>query len=137
MSRANTLAKKQRVIDDLFNGNGDEQAVLQKHRISTRVFNKWLADDDFREMFDQRIEAAYRQSRLIIARYAPLAAAKLLELTESEKEETARKACLDIIESKSQARPKTPANTTEHTPSISSSRASKLLAALAKAEENQ
>ncbi|MHC4585777.1 MAG: hypothetical protein ACYS3N_14705 [Planctomycetota bacterium] len=31
------------------------------------------------------------------ARYAPVAAAKLIQLTESDKPETARKACLDII----------------------------------------
>ena len=37
------------------------------------------------------------QSNLIVSRYAPVAAARLVELTESDKEETARKACLDVI----------------------------------------
>ena len=41
--------------------------------------------------------SAHRHSELIIARYAGLAAAKLVELTESESQETARKACLDVI----------------------------------------
>ena len=38
-----------------------------------------------------------RHSELIIARCRGLAAAKLVELTGCEKEETARKACMDII----------------------------------------
>lgn len=44
-----------------------------------------------------RIESAQRQSRLIIASYAPVAAAKLVALATNSKEETARKVCLDII----------------------------------------
>jgi hypothetical protein len=84
------------VIDELFNGD-DEQAVLDKHRVSRALYNKWLADSNFTGEFDRRIDAAYRQSAILIARYAPLAAAKLVQLTESDKEETARRACLDII----------------------------------------
>jgi alkylhydroperoxidase family enzyme len=84
------------VIDELFNGD-DEQAVLDRHKVSRRLYNKWLADSDFVGEFDRRIDASFRQSAALIARYAPLAAAKLVQLTESDKEETARKACLDII----------------------------------------
>jgi hypothetical protein len=84
------------VIDELFNGD-DEQAVLDKHKVSRKLYNKWLADDAFTGEFDRRIDASFRQSAALIARYAPLAAAKLVQLTESDKEETARKACLDII----------------------------------------
>jgi len=92
------LSKKQlAVIEDLFAGELDEQAVLEKHRVSRNLYNRWLTDDRFIEQFNERIARAYRQSELIIARYAPLAAAKLVQLTECEKEETARKACLDIL----------------------------------------
>ena len=84
------------VIDELFNGD-DEQAVLDKYKVSRKLYNKWLADSNFTGEFDRRIDAAYRQSAVLIARYAPLAAAKLVQLTESDKEETARRACLDII----------------------------------------
>ncbi len=91
------LTKRQlAVIDELFDGD-DEQAVLDKYKVSRRLYNKWLADDAFTGEFDRRIDAAFRQSAVLIARYAPLAAAKLVQLTESDKEETARKACLDII----------------------------------------
>ncbi len=81
----------------MFSGELNEQAVLDKHKVSRNVYNKWQADEQFAAEFDWRIAALNRQSELIIARYASLAAAKLVQLTESEKEETARRACLDII----------------------------------------
>ncbi len=98
MTKGRHLSRKQLVVlEDLFAGELDEQAVLLKHNVRRNVFNKWLTNEAFRQQFDQRIESAYRQSQLIIARYAPLAAAKLVELTNSDSQETARKACLDII----------------------------------------
>jgi len=98
MARKNYLSTKQlAVIEDLFSGELDESVILQKHKISRNLLNRWLADEAFKKQFDERVESAHRQSELIIARYAPLAAAKLVQLTESDKEETARKACLDII----------------------------------------
>lgn len=98
MVKRQQLSKRQlAVIEDMFSGELDEQSVLAKHKVSRSVYDRWLADDSFAEQFSQRIASAHRQSELIIARYAPLAAAKLVQLTESENQETARKACLDII----------------------------------------
>jgi len=98
MSKTKQLSKKQlAVIEDLFSGELDEQQVLDKHNVSRNVYNKWLAEERFDDEFSRRIDSAHRQSRLIIAGYAPIAAAKLVQLTESESQETARKACLDII----------------------------------------
>jgi len=85
------------VIDEIFRGEVDEQSILDKYKVSRKLYNKWLADSNFTGELDRRIDAAYRQSAVLIARYAPLAAAKLVQLTESDKEETARRACLDII----------------------------------------
>ena len=85
------------VIEDLFAGELDEQTILDKHNVDRQLYSKWQNDDDFTEQFEKRIADAYRQSAVLIARYAPLAAAKLIQLTESDKAETARKACLDII----------------------------------------
>lgn len=100
MTNRKQLTKRQlAVIEDLFSdfSMADEQAVLDKHKVSRNLYNKWLVDASFIEQFDQRIAAAHRHSAALIARYAPLAAAKLVQLTDSDKEETARKACLDII----------------------------------------
>jgi len=98
MPGAKQLTKKQlAVIEDLFIGELDEQAILDKYRLSRKLYNQWRNDDSFTEHFEKRITDAYRQSDVLIARYAPVAAAKLIQLTESDKPETARKACLDII----------------------------------------
>jgi hypothetical protein len=92
------LTKRQfAVIDDLFAGEMDEQEVLDKHGVRRRLYERWLADERFCEEFETRIARAHRAGRVILARYAPLAAGKLVELTQCDKEETVRKACLDII----------------------------------------
>jgi hypothetical protein len=98
MTGAKQLTKKQlALIEDLFAGELDEQAILGKYKLSRKLYNQWRNDDSFAEQFEKRITDAYRQSDVLIARYAPVAAAKLIQLTESDKPETARKACLDII----------------------------------------
>ena len=79
------LTKKQLVvIEDLFAGELDEQKILEKHKVARRLYDKWLADENFTEEFERRLKLAHRQSELIIARYATVAAAKLVQLTESE-----------------------------------------------------
>jgi len=98
MTKKKQLTKRQlAVIAELFTGELDEQAVLEKHKVTPAQFEKWQSEPAFIEQLEARIAAAYRQSAALIARYAPLAAAKLVALTESDKEETARKACLDIL----------------------------------------
>jgi hypothetical protein len=94
---ANLSKRQLAVLDEIFIGEMDEQAVLDKHNVSRNQYYKWLADEVFAEQFDRRIAAAYRQSAALLARYATLAAVKLVHLTDSENQETARKACLDII----------------------------------------
>jgi len=92
------ITKRQRaVIEDLFAGEIDKQQILEKHKINRRLYDKWLTEENFAGEFDWLLKSAHRQSELIIARYASIAAAKLVQLTESENQETARKACLDII----------------------------------------
>jgi hypothetical protein len=150
MAKQKQLTKRRlAVIEDLFSGELNEQQVLDKHKISRNIYNKWQADESFAKEFARRIDGACRQGQLIIARYASLAAAKLVALTESENQETARKACLDII-----SLPKRPAKEGKQpnskTPSpvlsgrsemasqqLSAKTASKLLAALAKSENSK
>ena len=92
------LSRKQlTVIDEMFAGEMDLDAVLAKHNVTRKLYDKWLGDDNFKARFTRRIEWLNLQSQALIARYASLAAAKLVALTDSEKEETRRKACLDVI----------------------------------------
>lgn len=94
----NWLTKRQRdVLDDLFAGVSSEQEILEKHKVSKRLYDKWLAEANFASEFERRLQYARRQGELLIARYSSVAAVKLIELTESKNPETARKACLDII----------------------------------------
>ncbi len=114
MPEKTRLTKKQReVIDELFAGELDERAVLRKHKVSPRLYDRWQGDGVFVAALERRMAAAYRQSAALIARYAPVAAAKLVELTQSEKEETARKACLDIISMPQQLCPARPSEPVE------------------------
>ena len=126
--------KKLALIDDLFETGFDEKAVLKKHNVSMPRYRRWLVDKQFIKAMDDRIDCLNRQSQAIIAQYATLAATKLVELTDSEKDETARKACLDII-----SLPKQTTDTVESQEKIegqserlSDSTASKLLTVLAK-----
>ena len=140
MSKKRRLRKRQlAVIDDLFSGKFDEQTVLEKHNVSRNIYNKWVLDKLFDAEVSRRISYAYRQSQSLIARYACFAAAKLVQLTESEKEETARKACLDIIglpklAGKANQKTDLPEQEQSCTSDISPEAAKKLLTALAELE---
>lgn len=137
MLKSKKLTRRQlAVIEDLFVTELDEQVVLDKHSLSRSLYERWLADEQFTRQFNERVALAYRWSRVILARYAPRAAAKLVELTQCDKGETARKTCLDIISSRTPAshgmpaqRPPSKGAVTE--PELSPEEASRLLAALA------
>ena len=98
MSESKRLTQRQAaVIEDLFVGELDEPAILKKHGVRPGQYERWLADESFTEQLELRIARALRQGRLVLARHAAQAAARLIELTRCQKEETARKACLDVI----------------------------------------
>ena len=135
------LSKKQlSVIDDFFSGDIDTEAVLEKHNITRRLFNKWLGDENFRAEFTRRIDWLNLQSQVMIARYASLAAAKLVSLTDSENQETRRKACLDIISLPrltAQKQSVSPDSDIEPAEVLHPDTASKLLEALAQQKNQQ
>jgi hypothetical protein len=128
------LSKKQiEVIDELYDGNNNEMEVIKKFGISRNIYRKWLNDKNFTDELAFRFDSARRQSEMIIAKYAPAAAVKLVELAESEKDETARKACLNIMEhpiSINRKEEKVKSKTAQG--NISPEVAGRLLAALAK-----
>ena len=136
-TQESNLNKRQlAVINDLFSGNLDQDAVLKKHKLSRNIFQKWMTDKKFAKAFHDHSNIAFRQSEMILARYAPLAAARLVELASNGTGETARKACLDIISTHSQfANQQDPAEQdeaqAEQPPQFSNETASKLLAILA------
>ncbi len=133
------LNKRQlNVLDELFAGNIGEQQIFEKYKISRSVFESWLGQTNFISALRGRIAAAYQQSAMLLARYAPLAAARLIALTESDKPETARRACLDIIEmgqaGKREEKDEAGETRDENMPgALSDQAASRILAALAEA----
>ena len=125
------------VLDDLFNSELDEQAVLDKHKVRRSTYDRWLADKVFAERFKQYVNGLKRRSELLMAQYSQLAATKLVQLTGSEKAETARKACLDIISvpkiraDKNEQPEKAPKESSQQVEQLSDATASRLLTALA------
>ncbi|MHC4215739.1 MAG: hypothetical protein ACYSWP_20520 [Planctomycetota bacterium] len=133
-TKGRKLTKRQMaVIDELFTGGMDETEVLARHNVSTRLYRAWLDDELFADELKFRIDSARRSGELIIARYTPVAAAKLVGLIDSDKDETVRRACLDIMSAGRQ----TDAATTdqddsnENQPDLPPELATKLLAVLA------
>jgi len=136
------LGNKQRaVINDMFKNGLAEHETLEKHNIRPCRYRKWLENGMFKQEIDARIDAAMRQSKLVMARWLPLAAERLAQLTISEKDETARKACLDVI---SLHTPETEQKTTQNAQTMQAKEikplppeiASKLLAALVEIEKD-
>ncbi len=131
------LSKRQlSVLGDLFSDSElSAEQVLQKHNVSQNLYSKWLSDESYIAEMDSRMQLLDRNSRLLIAKYASLAAAKLIALTDSENQETARKACLDIINLLKDESQKTGSDSAEPIlrtpPNINPALAEKLLATIA------
>lgn len=97
MSKEKVLSAKQlAVIEDLFEGK-KEQEILKKHNLSRKLYEKWLADESFNRRLDRRAEWEYRKIAFNLALSVRKAVSSLVKLAESEKGETSRKACIDII----------------------------------------
>ncbi len=123
------------IIDDLFELGGDENAVIQKHNIDRKVFRGWLAEKEFADCVADRLKSSKLHSEILLSRYASFAASKLIQLCQSENQETSRKACLDILNLHKEQLLNTDENQpAEPLPSIDPETASKILAVLAESE---
>ena len=98
MLKSKYLSKKQRgVLEDLFSGGLTVQEVLEKWKVTRRTYYRWHAQEFFAAEFKRLMNLTRCESELIFARYAADVAAKLVNLTFAEKDEIARKACMDVI----------------------------------------
>ena len=133
------LSRRQlEVIDELCKAELSEAKILEKYRVSYTVYRRWLSMESFSGEMDFRVGAARRQSRFIVAKFTPHVATKLVALTESEKEETARKACVDILQMPATVSGQHPKNeeSSSEIP-ITQETATRILAALAKQTEDK
>jgi hypothetical protein len=136
------LSRKQmKFITDMFSGELSEEELLKEYKITSQVFNNWLNNPLFLDEFDRRCEFAARQAQALISRHKVFAAAKLVELTQCKKEETARKACLDIVEFEviQNEQAERPENSNPENPGnlMPPEKASQLLKSLADAKDRQ
>ena len=133
------LGKRQlAVITDIFENALTEADALEKNRVSKWLYKKWLDNPFFLAEFDARFDEALRRSKFLIAHCLPLAVQRLVQLIVSEKDETARKACLDLISLQlSNAGLQNSKNPQPRNklPQISDEKASRMLAILAEPEQ--
>ena len=133
------LGKRQlAVITDIFENALTEADALAKNHVTKWLYKKWLDNPSFTAELDARFDEALRRSKFLVAHCLPLAVHRLVQLIVSEKDETARKACLDLVSLKlSDAGLKNPQNPQPQAelPPISQQKASRMLAILAEPEE--
>jgi predicted DNA-binding protein YlxM (UPF0122 family) len=135
------LTKKQKaVLDDLFSGTFTTQEVFEKWKVSRRTYYGWHNQECFSVEFNRLMILAQNVPDLVFARYASNVAERLVGLTVCEKEETARKACMDVIthpDLKAKLRSKIKIEPKEEPhPEISEELATKILTVLADHEES-
>lgn len=98
MAKAKPLdARQLALMDDLFKDEPKESQILKNHNVSRRLFDRWLADEDFCRHLETRKAWEHHLNEIILIRSAREAVTNLMALTKSQQAETARKACLDII----------------------------------------
>jgi hypothetical protein len=97
MYRSHLSKTQKAVLEDLLQNGMSEQEAMQKHNVSIYRYRKWLANGLFARELNLSIESTMRQKIIAMARSLPNTAARLVSLTSSQKDETARKACLDIM----------------------------------------
>jgi len=93
----NLSSRQINVLDGMFTGDLELNEVLKKCRVSQITYYDWLSDSLFMAAFDKRIDSARAILTSTLAAYSQAALLSLVNLTRSEKTETARKACLDIV----------------------------------------
>jgi membrane carboxypeptidase/penicillin-binding protein len=135
------LTKRQRgVLVDLFSGKFTEREVLEKRKVTRRTYHRWHAQEYFAAEYKRLLELVRSESQLVFARYSSDIAMKLVTLAAAEKEETARKACMDVIvnhDNKTKLKGKNDSKPIEEPlPELPPEVASRLLAALANDDDD-
>jgi len=98
MLKSKFLTKKQkRVLEDLFSTTFTVQEVLEKWKVKKTTYHRWHSQEFFASEYKRLLKLIRSESELIFARYSAEVALKLVSLTAAEKDEIARKACMDVI----------------------------------------
>jgi len=128
--------KQQEVARAVYQGRLTQEELSERFGITTRLLQKWLRTEAFNEELARLCESAERDTRFIINRYGPIAAAKLVTLLDSEKDDTARRTALDMVDRCLNARP-TDSDENEQTEAeVSDEQARRMLLTLANGMKN-
>ena len=85
------------ILNAMFSGDLTLNDILKSCRVSQITYYDWLSDSLFMAAFDKRVDSARAVLTSTLSAYSQAALLALVNLTRSEKTETARKACLDIV----------------------------------------
>jgi hypothetical protein len=97
MRRKDLSEKKWAVLEDLFYSELDENAVLKKHNVSRTTYERWLRQKLFSRQFQQYTASLARRTALAVAKAETEVAVRLVDITRCQKEESARKACQQVL----------------------------------------
>lgn len=93
------LSKKQRqVADAFFHSSLSDQQIINQHNISSDELDDWLENEEFQYELDRLCRKNTLIAKCILSRYAPIAAMQLANLLDAEKEETAGRMALALID---------------------------------------
>jgi hypothetical protein len=121
-------SKQKRFLSDILDKRLTVDRAMEISGVSGEILCKWFSSPAFIDELAGRIEIVTRRADMIISQNRVTAAENLVRLTSCDKEETARKACLDILELT--AAGKAPQNDAAK-PAMSEQTAAKLLEILA------
>jgi DNA-directed RNA polymerase subunit N (RpoN/RPB10) len=88
---------QEKFLSRIFAGE-DENNVLESLGIPQFTYRRWLKSEKYQKMLEQKIEDCQRQAQIMISSFKTVAAAKLIGLVSCDKEQTARQACLDVLQ---------------------------------------
>jgi hypothetical protein len=91
------VRKWQIVLADMVEGGMSEREVEEKYRLREGLIRLWYAEEGFRAELVATVRVARFRAMAMMGQSAMMAAAELVSLARSGKEETKRKACVDIM----------------------------------------
>ena len=89
--------KKRKFLDELFENAYAQAAAKKKLDVSSYIYKRWLNDPQFEAEFNSSIKILLKDCEIQLAQFAPFAVKKLIDLTESEKDELKLKASIEIL----------------------------------------
>ncbi len=88
---------KKLVAGEVFRGGMSEDEIIETYGVGRGELRSFLKSKAFKKEIGLLCRQAVRDTRFTLTRFAPLAAAKLVELMDSDKPDVVRRAALDLI----------------------------------------